>query len=204
MLSSIHPFGERSRNNTFARTATAHVIGSVTGGATLGLLVGALGFVALGLVSLPTTARLAILVVAAATATLLEATNRERLLPTRTRQVNENWLQNYRGWVYGGGWGAELGFGVSTIITTALIHILVLTMLLSGNILAAVLLGATFGFVRGATVFAAYQVDSPERLRLFHQNLDRLRERSRIGSVASLAIATTIGTLGLAGLGGLT
>ena len=200
MLSSIHPFGERSRNNRFVSTAAAHIVGSTLGGAVLGLLASTIGALLLVAIPLPTTARVALVVAAAAGATALEATKRERLLPTRTRQVNENWIQNYRGWVYGGGWGAELGFGISTIITTTLIHLLVVTMVLLGDVVTGTLLGALFGALRGATVLAAARVDSPDRLRAFHGTLDRLRDRSRTVAVASLALATAVGALGLAGL----
>lgn len=200
MLSSIHPFGERSRNNRFVSTAAAHIVGSTLGGLVLGLLASTLGALLLVVFPLPTIVRVGLVAVAAAIATVLEATKRERLLPTRTRQVDENWIQNYRGWVYGGGWGAELGFGISTIITTTLIHLLVVTMVLLGDVVTGTLLGALFGAVRGATVLAAARVDSPDRLRTFHRTLDRLRDRSRAGAVASLALATAVGALGLAGL----
>lgn len=200
MLSSIHPFGERSRHNRFGVTAGAHIVGSTLGGAALGLLAGIVGTLARLLIPLPTAAWVAVVVVAAAGATVLEATSRERLLPTRTRQVNENWIQQYRGWVYGGGFGAELGFGISTIITTTLVHLLVLTMIVLGDVVTASLLGALFGCVRGATVLTAASVDSADRLRTFHQKLDGFRAHSRKGAVASLALATTVAALGLAGI----
>jgi len=195
MLSSIHPFGERSRNNSFGRTAGAHIIGSALGGLTLGALAGGAGLVVSAFN--PSDAVRAWTIAACAIGALaLEATNRERLLPTRTRQVDENWIQSYRGWIYGGGFGAELGFGISTIITTALVHLLVVSMLLVGSFPLALLLGLTFGTVRGATVLAARSIDTPERLRHFHQRLDMYRARSRSGAVASLAIASAVGLAG--------
>ena len=196
MLSSIHPFGERSRNNSFGRTASAHVIGSALGGLTLGVLGGTVGL-ALNLV-LDTTSAARVWLVAgfALLSLVLEATSRERLMPTRSRQVNENWIQSYRGWIYGGGFGAELGFGLSTIITTTLIHLLVVAMVLVASFPQALVLGLTFGTVRGATVLAGRSIDSPEKLRLFHKQLDIYRDRSRSGAVASLAIATAIGLAG--------
>lgn len=197
MLSSIHPFGERSRSNSFGHTAAAHIIGSALGGAALGALTGALGFAISATVSPSTTVRTAIVLAATVGALFIEGTRRERLLPTRSRQVNENWIQNYRGWVYGGGWGAELGFGISTIITTALVHLLVVTMIFAGSFPLAVVLGLTFGLVRGATILAAVGVDSPERLRVLHQRLDALRSRSHSGVVASLILATAVGVGGV-------
>ena len=200
MLSSIHPFGERSRNNRFVSTAAAHVLGSTLGGLVLGVLASTVGALLFAVVPVPSTARVALISLAAAGAMVLEATHRERRLPTRTRQVDENWIQQYRGWVYGGGFGAELGFGISTIITTTLIHLLVLAMVLIGDPVTGSLLGALFGLVRGATVLTAARVDSAERLRAFHLRLDQLRSHSRKGAVAALALATTVGALGLAGL----
>lgn len=200
MLSSIHPFGERSRNNRFVSTAAAHVLGSTLGGLVLGVLASTVGALLFAVVPVPSTARVALISLAAAGAMVLEATHRERRLPTRTRQVDENWIQQYRGWVYGGGFGAELGFGISTIITTTLVHLLVLAMVLIGDPVTGSLLGALFGLVRGATVLTAARVDSAERLRAFHLRLDQLRSHSRKGAVAALALATTVGALGLAGL----
>lgn len=197
MLSSIHPFGERSRNNTFRRTATAHVVGSLLGGGLLGLLFGGIGWLLDQAIGLSNDARTIIVAIAAISALLVEATSLERLLPSRTRQVNENWIQSYRGWIYGGGFGAELGFGISTIITTPLVHLLVLSIVLVGSVSGAVFLGATFGLVRGATVLTARHVDSPDALRQFHQRLDALRSRSRSGAVAALALTSVIGLTGV-------
>ena len=197
MLSSIHPFGERSRSNSFGQTAAAHIVGSALGGTALGALGGLVGLLITLTIDPTTTIRTVIVLAATITALALEATQRERLLPSRTRQVDENWIQTYRGWVYGGGWGAELGFGISTIITTALVHLLVVTMMLVGSFPIAILLGTTFGLVRGATVLAASGVDSPERLRSFHQRLDAMRQRSQQGVVASLILATALGLGGV-------
>ena len=203
MLSSIHPFGERSRNNQFAGTAIAHVFASTLGGLILGVLAGGVGALLTFVLAIPSTARTAIVFVAAGIATILEATKRERILPTRARQVNENWIQTYRGWIYGAGFGAELGFGISTIITTTLVHLLVVTMVLLGDPVTTAFLGALFGLVRGATLLAGARVDSPERLRAFHQRLDQFRDRSRAGAVASLGAATAVGLWAVAGLGSL-
>lgn len=35
-------------------------------------------------------------------------------LPGPARQVDEDWLARYRGWVYGAGFGTQLGLGVVT------------------------------------------------------------------------------------------
>ena len=197
MLSSIHPFGERSRNNSFRSTASAHIIGSTLGGAGLGLASGAIGLAVTALLSPSNGVRTVIVVVAAALGTLFEASRTERLLPTRSRQVDENWIQTYRGWVYGGGFGAELGFGISTIITTSLVHVLVVAMILHGSFVAAIAMGSLFGLVRGLTILATARVDSPEALRTFHRRLDDLRTPSRMLSVVALLLATAGSALNL-------
>ncbi len=196
MLSSIHPFGERSRSNSFGHTAVAHIIGSALGGLALGALFGAVGQL-INLLGPSDLVRTSVVLAATLAALVVEATRRERLLPTRTRQVNENWLQTYRGWVYGGGWGAELGFGISTIITTALVHLLVVAIVMVGSFPASVTLGGLFGMVRGLTILAATGVDSPERLRQMHQRLDDMRSRSRSGVLLSLLVATAFGIGGV-------
>ena len=193
MLSSIHPFGERSRDNSFGHTATAHIVGSTIGGVALGALGALVGLAFTALLNPSDAVRTILLVAATGLAFFFEVTRSERLLPTRTRQVDENWIQTYRGWVYGGGWGAELGFGISTIITTALVHLLVVAMVLSSSPAIAVALGALFGFVRGATILGAARVDTPERLRELHRRLEDLRDRSRSGVLAALVLSMVIG-----------
>jgi len=173
MLSSIHPFGERSRNNSFGRTAGAHIFGSALGGLALGALAGGIGllFTAFG----PSdTVRAWVIAVGAIAAFGLEATSRGRVLPTRSRQVDD----------------------ISTIITTALVHLLVLSMVVVGSLPLALMLGTVFGTVRGATLLAARSIDNPESLRVFHQRLDHYRVRSHVGAVASLAIASAVGLTG--------
>ena len=70
-------------------------------------------------------------------------------------------------------------------------------MIFAGSFSVAVLLGSTFGLVRGATILGAIGVDSPERLRLLHQRLDALRSRSQSGVVLSLIVATAFGLGGV-------
>ena len=46
-------------------------------------------------------------------------------LPIHRRQVNERWLDQYRPWVYGAGFGWQIGTGLSTYITTAAVYLMV-------------------------------------------------------------------------------
>src|SRR5438552_349493 len=125
MLGSITPLGERGRGRRWGLTVTAYSLGSVAGGATAGAVAGALG-AALGAVgasgpALPWVAAATVLAGAAidAAAAALDPPGR---LPGPRRQVNEEWLGRYRGWVTGVGFGFQLGLGVATIVNTAAVY----------------------------------------------------------------------------------
>ena len=64
-----------------------------------------------------------------------------RRLPGR-RQVNEDWLVAYRSWVYGAGFGLQLGAAVATVVNTALVPLFMLAALLAGNMTAGLVIGA--------------------------------------------------------------
>src|SRR5580704_2792424 len=106
MLASITPLGERGRQSTWGVTVAAFLLGAVGGGAGAGALAGAVGLLALP-ASIGSGARLAVVAVAALIAAGLDA--RADPAPGPRRQVNEEWLHRYRGWVYGLGFGAQLG-----------------------------------------------------------------------------------------------
>src|SRR6478752_5980449 len=119
MLASINPLGERARNHSFAVTAVAYTFGSTVAAACLGLALGALGAALLGGVG--AAIRLAVLAAGALVAAALDRRNGR--IPSWHRQVNEDWLAEYRGWVYGLGFGVQLGLGVATIVTTAAVYL---------------------------------------------------------------------------------
>ena len=58
------------------------------------------------------------------------------------------WIGRYRGWVVGLGYGAQLGFGLVTIITSSTTYAVVVLAVLSGTPWAGALIGAIFGLVR--------------------------------------------------------
>src|SRR3954451_14163894 len=119
MLASIHPLGERARRQHFIVTVVAYTVGSVAGGALLGALLGAAGRVTFA--DGHDELRLVVLAVAALLAALVD--RRGAGVPSWHRQVNEDWLTQYRGWVYGVGFGFQLGLGVVTIVTTAAVYL---------------------------------------------------------------------------------
>jgi len=182
MLSSITPFGERGRHNRFGVTATAFVIGAIAGGTTLGALCGWIGS------WLPERSSaidaLAVVVLAAAGA-VVDATG----VPTVKRQVNEDWLNRYRGWVYGAGFGAQLGFGLVTVVTSAATYVAFGLALLTGSVAGGAAIGFTFGAIRGLSLLLARNIESPDELRTFHRRLDaRAPGNARLGVVAQVLI----------------
>jgi hypothetical protein len=192
MLTSITPLGERGKGNRWSVTATAYVLGSLVGGAALGLLGGALGTALAAVVD--ARVALVVLAVACAGAAVLDATGRR--LPSWHRQVDEQWLHAFRGWVYGAGFGAQLGFGVVTIITSASTHVMVLATVLAGSVPGGVAVGATFGLVRGLAILSVRSVDQPDELSRFHRGME---QRARAAS--GLTVGVLVGAALLAGLG---
>ena len=169
MLSSITPLGERSRSQHFWITTPLLAVAAATAGAGLGALLGAVG------AHLALTGQERLLALAAAAAAGLAA---DLLLPdgvpTHLRQVDERWLRRYRGWVYGTGYGIQLGLGVATVVTTSTVYLTLVGEALAPTIAAGAAVGAVFGGIRGAPVLLAAKVDSPESLFAFHRRFSTL------------------------------
>lgn len=194
MLSSITPLGERAKHNSWTLTATAYVTGSAVGGAALGLVLSPLAWLAGGVSVTTALVLLSTLLVCAAA---LDAVGVPR--PSLPRQVDENWLTAYRGWVYGAGFGVQLGFGLVTIITSWSMWAVVAAAVLAGAglpspALASVAIGTTFGLARGLVLLAARNADDPERLAELHQRIARGAARTSRATTVSLA------ALGVAGI----
>lgn len=183
MLSSIHPLGERGKGNRFAVTAGAFLLGAALGGASTGAVVALLSIPVSAVTS--TTSATAAVAVVAVTGAVFERTGRS--LPSVPRQVDENWLNEYRGWVYGLGFGFQLGAGVLTYITTATIYVALVAAVLSGHPLAALGIMTAFGITRGLTLLPARTIGSPQRLVEFHQRLHRWSPAVRTTSTSVLA-----------------
>ncbi len=175
MLASIHPLGERVRGNRFGITAAAFVVASTVAGALLGLALGAIGSVGSWLAGDAWWVVAALLMVVTGALALATDRGARGLRPLGPkRQVDEDWIEEYRGWVYGAGFGAQLGMGFSTIITTAAVHVTFLLALLVGSPIGGAAIGGAFGLVRGATLLAASRVRSPDQLRQLHRRMHEL------------------------------
>ncbi|MFP5321842.1 MAG: hypothetical protein ACLGIC_08330 [Acidimicrobiia bacterium] len=195
MLSSIHPLGERAKGNRFGLTASAFAVGATLGGVTTGALVGLVGLAVRAVV--PGTAALAVVVVVALLGAAFERTG--RALPSVPRQVDEDWLHEYRGWVYGAGFGFQLGAGVLTFITTAAVYVAVAAALLAGHLLASIAIMGTFGLVRGLSILPARRIEGPDRLVAFHRRLQATAPLVRAASTSALVVAGLAGGVALLG-----
>src|ERR1700674_244197 len=124
MLASINPLGERARRTRWGRTVVWYALGSTAGGLTVGAACGVIGSALRALV--PPSADVVGFVVLASCAVglILDLGVAGLHVPSRRRQVNEDWLGHYRGWVYGSGFGFQLGTGVATTVTTTAVYVL--------------------------------------------------------------------------------
>ena len=167
MLTSIHPLGERARHNRWGLTVAAFVIAAVATGAGLGAILGWAGNV------LPGTAwRWPVAASAVAAAGIADLF---RLRPPGPRrQVNEDWIGTYRGWVYGAGFGAQLGAGFATYVVTWGVWATFALMVLVGDPMSGALIGAAFGLGRSVFPLAAGRIDRPSRLTDFSRRMSAL------------------------------
>jgi len=181
MLASITPLGERSRRQRWWLTVLALIVGGAGAGAVLGASLATAGRA----LPLGRAERLDLLLGIAALGATIELLGR---LPTHRRQVDQSWLGRYRGWVYGLGFGAQLGVGVSTIVTTAAVYLTLAAAALAPSVTAGAAIGGVFGLLRGATVLVAARVDSPARLTALHGRLHRLEPAARTFALAAQAV----------------
>jgi lipid-binding SYLF domain-containing protein len=198
MLSSISPLGERARHSRWWLTTTAYLLGSLAGGLAVGALAALLG----GLLPEPVrTSRWTLVVVAAllVVGLVLDLRN-QRSVPSWRRQVDEQWLTRYRGWVYGAGFGAQLGFGLVTIITSTTTYAAVLMAALTGHLGAGLAIGATFGVVRALpSLLMARVVDRDDLHRIFIRverwaNPAGVLAKVALGGAAVIVLAAAVGS----------
>jgi len=194
MLASIHPLGERSRNNQWLLTVSAYVVGSTIGGALIGALLGGLGALGGRVVSVQGRTAGVCIALLSAVAVAAELRIAGLRIPTIRRQVDENWLRRYRGWVYGVGFGFQLGLGVVTTVVTAAVYLALALAVLGGSVIGGLVIGLVFGLVRGLSVLVAAPVHDASRLRGLHRRLaagEALSSHLAAGvEIALLVVAT--------------
>jgi len=200
MLSTITPMAERSRGRRWATTAAWFVVGAALGGATLGVI-GATGAFLVGLLSMSagtTFAVAAMLAVVGAAMDLGIGTD----MPHHRRQVDEVWLDQYRPWVYGVGFGWQIGSGLTTYIMTAAVYLTVTLAALTTSPATAFGVCVLFGLVRGLAILLGAGLTDPDRLRSFHRRFDALGPTVRrvvIGLQMFVAVVAGAATAGLTG-----
>ena len=181
MLSSISPFGERARASRWWLTTTAYVLASALGGIALGTLAALLGSL------VPEAWRWSPVALVVGALLLLVGLVLDTgwaglSLPSWRRQVDEAWIGRYRGWVVGLGFGAQLGFGLGTIITSSTTYAVVGLALLTGTPWAGALVGLVFGVVRAVPLVLMAGVDTRDRL---HTALRVVSLRARLAETVA-------------------
>jgi hypothetical protein len=189
MLSSITPLGERGRGTSWSRTVAAYVAGSTISGGALGALLGSVGRL------VPASSWWTALL---GTVCIIGLAAERGLLglhlPTTRRQVDVAWLGIYRGWVYGAGYGLQLGVGIGTIVVSSAIYVMIASEVLAGSASAGLLIGTAFGLARGSTIFLGGRATDQRGLMDLHASLERSRAR---------VIAVSQGVMALAGIAGI-
>jgi hypothetical protein len=193
MLASITPLGERGRQSTWGITVGAFLLAALGAGALAGAALGTVGSVALSGIS--PEVRLAILAGGALVALGLDA------LPLRVpgprRQVDERWRTQFRGWVWGGGYGAQLGLGVSTVVQSAATYVALCAALLAGGAARGALIVGVFGLARGVQPLATWPVRRPDTLVSFHARLGRWGGAVHAAGCALLAGIVVVALAGI-------
>jgi|SRR5436190_3663052 len=186
MLASITPLGERGRGASWRRTVTVYVVASTVGGAAMGAVLGALGSVLI--TSRPTW----LLVATGAAALAAAALDVAGRLPKIHRQVDETWLTRYRDWVYGAGFGLQLGIGALTIASSASLYLTWVVELVLAAVAPAAVVGAIFGLARALPLVGTARVVDADTLRAAHR---RWQARLPVARWATVAVQAVGGLL---------
>jgi len=198
MLSTITPVTERARGHRYGVTAAWFVVGGIAGGATLGLVTAGL---AAG-VSAAGWSETTVLAVAAGLAVLAAladsgALGKAAKPPIFKRQVDDAWLSTYRSWVYGLGFGWQIGAGVTTYIMTTAVFLTIGLAALTAGPLLAFALAVLFGLARGLAVLLSARLRSPAAMLALHARLEALESPVQL-AVIGIEVAVAAIAAGLA------
>jgi hypothetical protein len=122
---------------------------------------------------------------------VVDVRSRGHGVPSWRRQVDVGWLDEYRGWVMGLGFGAQLGFGLVTIITSTTTYAVVLLAAWSGALGVGLALGGTFGLVRALPSVLMAGVRDRDGLHRALSRVERWAEPAQIVAMVSLAVAAS-------------
>ncbi len=188
MLSSISPFGERARRQRFVITSVSHIVAAALAGAAFGGLLGGLGarmgveFDPVGMIAIA---------VLAVVGFAVDGSWFGLRVPGLRRQVDEDWLIRYRGWVYGAGYGAQLGVGFATIVESMLTWVVFACAFLAGPV-GGLVVGAVFGFGRGVPLLLTARIHDPVRLRQFMATMHRRRRHAQLAARTAELLAAAV------------
>ena len=102
----------------------------------------------------------------------------------------------YRNWVYGLGFGVQLGLGFVTVINSSLVYLAALAALLVGSLPAGLVIGVVFGAARAAALLPAAAVRRPDDLIRMTRVIDELDKPVRKGA-ATVAGLTAVAVVTL-------
>jgi hypothetical protein len=190
MLATITPLAEQGRGHRYRATATWFLLGSTLGGASLGAVM-ALFAAAVGALGASGTELAGVAIVAGTVALAADARIGNFRLPVHYRQVNERWLDQFRPWVYGAGFGWQIGAGVATYVKTSAVYLMIVLAALTGNPVVALVVGIVFGFVRGLAVFLGRRITSTAALAEFHRRF-MSADRPALAAVIVCEAAATL------------
>ncbi len=202
MLSTVTPLAEAGRGRRWGVTAAWFVVGAVIGGLTLGAVMAGLAAL-VGALGLSITVVLGIATVAALVCAASDLDPFGLHIPFHGRQVNERWLDQYRAWVYGAGFGWQIGCGLATYITTAGMYLTILLAALTGRPLVALGIGAGFGLIRGLAIFAGRHITDTDHLLAVHRHFGALRRPVRLATIGVLLAVGVVAATAWAGVPGL-
>lgn len=178
MLSSISPVGEASRRQRWWLTALAHLLGSLAGGVLAGSVLGLLGA---WLVPQRWEVTGPVVLAAAAVAGVaVDLSGRREHLPSWRRQVDERWLSTYRGWVYGAGYGVQLGAGGLTIVPATVTYVAGLAAVLTAGWWHGAIIGAVFGATRAVPLLLTARIRTVPALTALMQRRAGARRRAEV------------------------
>lgn len=182
MLSSITPLSESGRGHRYWATVSWFLLGALLGGLTLGA-VAALGALLIAWLGISSVAAAALVLVAGLVTLASDLGAGGFRLPANPRQVERTWLDRYRPWLYGLGFGWQLGVGVATYVMSASVYLMVIVAACSGEPWLALAIVTMFGVLRGLAVLPAADVRTPADLGRLHRRIERFRPFSRVVAV---------------------
>jgi hypothetical protein len=193
MLSTITPVTEQGRGRNYWATVPWYLIGALAGGATLG---GAAAVVSIPLAAADLAPEVALGIAGLFTVVSIfsDLGVGGFHLPRHKRQVDRHWLDDYRSWVYGTGFGWQIGVGLATYIVTTGIYVMVLIAILGGSPSEALLLGIVFGGIRGLAIFLGVRATTLDSLHALHRRIMQFEPGSRL---VMFLIQTGVATVAL-------